>query len=73
MTSEGLGEMFEGDSADTCAGKFPLMSMGGQVEGLACTDPGARTPIGASGNYSVFSYNIYIYYITFGTKLRKYF
>ena len=27
MTSEGLGEMFEGDSADTCAGKFPLMSM----------------------------------------------
>ena len=28
MTSEGLGEMFEGDSADMCAGKFPLMSMG---------------------------------------------
>ena len=25
MTSEGLGEMFEGDSADTCARKFPLM------------------------------------------------
>ena len=33
MTSEGLGEMFEGDSADMCAGKFPLMSMGGQAEG----------------------------------------
>ena len=28
MTSEGLGEMFEGDSADTCAEKFPLVSMG---------------------------------------------
>jgi hypothetical protein len=28
MTSEGSGEMFEGDSADTYAGKFPLMSMG---------------------------------------------
>ena len=28
MTSEGLGEMFEGDSADTCARKFPLMLMG---------------------------------------------
>jgi hypothetical protein len=28
MTSEGLGEMFEGDSADTGAGKFPLVSMG---------------------------------------------
>ena len=52
MTSEGLGEMFEGDSADMCAGKFPLVSMGGRAEdraeGLACSDPGARTPIGAS-------------------------
>ena len=28
MTSEGLGEMFEGDSADMCAGKFPLVSVG---------------------------------------------
>ena len=50
MTSEGLGEMFEGDSADTCAGKFPLVSMGGRAEGLACADLGVRTPIGASGN-----------------------
>ena len=50
MTSEGLGEMFECDSADMCAGKFLLVSMGGRAEGLACTDPGARTPIGASGN-----------------------
>ena len=47
MTSEGLGEMFEGDSADMCAGKFPLVSMAGRAEGLACADPGARTPIGA--------------------------
>ena len=36
MTSKVLGEMFEGDSADKCAGKFPLASMGGQAEGLAC-------------------------------------
>ena len=50
MTSEGLGEMFEGDSADTCAGKFPLGLMGGRAEGLVCADPGARTYIGASGN-----------------------
>ena len=49
MTSEGLGEMFEGDSADTCVEKFPLASMGGRAEGLACADPGARTPIGVSG------------------------
>ena len=52
MTSEGLGEMFEGDSADMCAVKFPLVSMGGRAEGLACADPGARTPIGASGNFN---------------------
>ena len=53
MTSEGLGEMFEGDSADMCAVKFLLESMGGRAEGLACVDPGARTPIGASGNFQV--------------------
>jgi hypothetical protein len=41
MSSKGLGEMFKGDSADTCGGKFPLMSMGSRVEGLACTDLGA--------------------------------
>ena len=50
MTSEGLGEMFEGDSADMCAGKFQLVLMGGRAEGLACADPGARTPIGISRN-----------------------
>ena len=27
MTSEGLGEMFEGDSADMCAGNFLLISI----------------------------------------------
>ena len=41
--------MFEGDSADMCAGKILLMLMGAQAEGLACADPGARTPIGVSG------------------------
>jgi hypothetical protein len=55
MTSEGLGEMFEGDSADMCAGKFPLVLMWGQAEGLAFADPGARTPIGDSGNFSLVS------------------
>ena len=28
-TSDGLGEIFEGDSADTRADKFPLVLMGG--------------------------------------------
>ena len=46
MTSEGLGGMFEGDSADMYGGRFPLMFMGGRAEGPACADPGARTPIG---------------------------
>ena len=56
MNSEGLGEIFEGDSADMCAGKFPLLSIGGRAEGLACADPGVRTPIGASGNLILFCY-----------------
>ena len=43
MTSEGLGEMFEGDSADTCAKKIPLMLMGGRANGPACAD-GERGP-----------------------------
>ena len=56
MTSDGLGEMFECDSADTCAGKFPLRSMGARAEGPACADPGARTPIGVSGNFFLLSH-----------------
>ena len=43
MTSKGLGEVFEGDSADMCAGKFPLVSMGGRANGQACAD-GERGP-----------------------------
>jgi hypothetical protein len=50
MTSERLGEMFKGDSADTCAGKFLFVSMGGRANGQACADgergpPLARTEI----------------------------
>jgi hypothetical protein len=43
MTYEGLGEMFEDDSKDSCAGKFPLMLMGGRANGQACAD-GERGP-----------------------------
>ena len=35
--------MSKGDSADMCARKFVLNSIGGQAEGLACVDPGVRT------------------------------
>jgi hypothetical protein len=41
--------MFEGDSTDMCAGKFPMVSMGGGAEGLACAELEARIPISASG------------------------
>ena len=34
MTSEGLGEMFEDDSADTCSGKIPLTLMGVRASGM---------------------------------------
>ena len=53
MTSDGLGEMFEGDSGDTLTRKFPLVSTGGRAEGLACADPVARTPICASGFFFI--------------------
>jgi hypothetical protein len=43
MTSEGFGEMFEGYSADMCAGNFPLVSMGGRADRQACAD-GERGP-----------------------------
>ena len=44
MTLEGLGEMFRGYSAETCAGKIPLVAMGVRAEGPACADPRARPP-----------------------------
>ena len=40
--------------SDMCNDKLLLMSMGGRVEGLACADPGAMTPIGMSGNFAIF-------------------
>jgi hypothetical protein len=53
MTLEGLGEVFEGDSADTCAGKFPLVSMGGRVNGQAWAD-GERGPPSARAELFTF-------------------
>ena len=38
------------------AEKIPLRSMGGRAEGLACTGPGARKPIGMSGNFVILFY-----------------
>ena len=33
---------------------YLVVSMGGRAEGLACADPGARTPIGVSGIRYIF-------------------
>ena len=62
MTSEGMGEMFEGYFADMCANKIPLVSMEGQAEGQACADPGARTPIGTS---TIFVFSMFIFVMRF--------
>ena len=53
MTSERLGEMFKGDSADTYSEKFPLVSKGGRVDPSSVRRWGARTPIGVSGNLDI--------------------
>ena len=45
-----MGEKFEGDPADTSAGQFMFMWIGG----LACADPGVRTPIRINRNFSIF-------------------
>ena len=58
MTSEGFGEMSEGDFVGMYTEKFPLISMGGRDEGLVCADLVARTPIVVSGNL-IFSNIIY--------------
>ena len=55
MTSERLGEMFKGDPADMCAGKFPLVLMGGRADLSSVSRWGGRTPIGASGNLFIIS------------------
>ena len=59
MTSEGLGEVFKGDSADMCAGKFPLVSMGGRADRQACAEgergpPSARAELINQTEVSVF-------------------
>ena len=56
MSYKQLGEMYEGDSADTRARKFPLTSLESSVEGPARADPGARTLIGVSSTWAEISF-----------------
>ena len=55
MTSEGLGEMFEGDYADTCAGKFPLVLMVAKRR-VSCAQTRERGPPSAHAEYYLFIY-----------------
>ena len=75
MTSEGLGEMFEGDSADTCARKFPFMLMWGRANGPACAD-GERGPPSARAEIRmnfVFEYMLLNRYIDIFLSLESLF
>ena len=44
MTSEGLGEVFKGDSADMCAGKFPARVDGGTSGPVKRAQTGSEDP-----------------------------
>ena len=75
----------DGDSAETCAGKFPLMSMGGLSGGSRVRRPGSEDPHRCERkfcqhnfikfqNYSVFlaKYSLFQKYVHF-TQLNVYF
>ena len=53
MSSEGLGEMFEGDSADVCAGKFPQVSMGGGERRVSRAQTRERGPPSALAEFFI--------------------
>ena len=55
MISEGLGEMIEGDFADTCGEKIPLLSMWGWSDPSSVRRQGGpwMTPISASRIFQI--------------------
>ena len=57
MTSKRLGEMFEGDSADMFAGKFPLVSMGGGERRVSRAQTRERGPPSALAEIIITSYH----------------
>ena len=48
ITSEGLGEISEGDFSEIYAEKYPIVSMGGRVDLSTVRRWGTLTPISAS-------------------------
>ena len=63
MTSDRLGEMFKGDSADTCAGKFPLVTMGGRANGQA-RQMVSDNPHRRERNFSYYSQRLRVKYFS---------
>ena len=57
MTSEGLWEMFEGDSADTCSGFFFAHVDVGPSRWSSVRRPGSKDPHGRE--QKIFTYLIY--------------
>ena len=63
MTSDGFGEMFEGDSADTCAGKFLIVLMKGPSGGSCVPRPGSEDPHRREWKLLCFTLNLDIAYL----------
>ena len=55
MTSEGLWEMFEGDSADTCGRNFVAHPHGGPSGGSCVRRPGSEDPYRREQKFQLFS------------------
>ena len=68
MTFEGLGEKFEGDSADMCAEKFPLVLMGGPIGGSHVHRTGSKDP---HRRYQKFSFFLFSKVLTFLPERRQ--
>ena len=72
MTSEGLGDMFEGDSADTRAGKFPLTSIGGPSRGSRVCRPGSEDPHQRERKFNKHFTRFFFFLIAFSLQSKFY-
>ena len=72
MTAEGLGEMIEGDSADMCAGKNPLVSMGGErrVSRAQTRERGPPSALAEISFLSLYSYPGNVWVVKYGYAVR---
>ena len=75
MPSDGLEGMYEGDFADACAEKIPLVSMGGTSDPIQYGQTGSEDPIRACRFKKIYQrklINIFSSYeITKENKIRR--